>query len=325
MMKTSLSVKVGKITFKNPVLVASGTFGYAEEFERFFDLKTLGGIVTKTLTLKPRVGNPPQRVFETPSGMLNAIGLQNVGVESFIKDKLPFLSRIGVPIIASVMGYSVEEFHKTVTALDSAKGVDGYELNLSCPNVDYEKQKPGATKRATDEVEVDRPAKMFAHDARMIQEVVKAVRKVTQKTVIAKLGPDVSDIAGMAIAAEKSGADAVSLINTFIAMAIDTKTQKPVLKNKTGGLSGPCIKPIAVRMVWEVARSVRIPVMGMGGIMNTKDALEFILAGATCIQVGTANFVNPQVCPEIIKGLENHLRKQKIDGITKLIGRVADS
>lgn len=322
-MKPSLAVQFGKIKFQNPVLVASGTFGYAKEFERFYDLKKLGGIVTKTLTVKPRIGNPPQRVFETPSGMLNAIGLQNVGVHDFLKDKLPYLSKLGVPIIASVMGYSLKEFEDAVKALDDSPAIAGFELNLSCPNVEYEKAAP-ARKDGQSEVIVDRPAKMFAHDANMIYEVVKAARAVTSKTLIAKLGPDVSDVAKMALAAEKAGADGISLINTFIAMAIDVKTRRPVIKNRTGGLSGPCIRPIAIRMVWEVHRAVRVPIMGMGGIMDARDAIEFMIAGATCVQVGTANFVNPSVCPQIIDGMAAYLKKSKTASIKELIGTVKD-
>lgn len=313
--KPDLSVSVGKITFKNPVLVASGTFGYAKEFERFFDLKRLGGIVTKTLTVKPRIGNDPWRVCETPSGMLNAIGLQNVGVEAFAKDKLPYLAKLGVPVIASVMGYTADEFAKAVSALDGEAAISGFELNLSCPNVPY------GTKTEAAPV---REAKMFAHDDALIAEVVKAVRAVTKKTLVAKLGPDVSDIGRMAIAAERSGADAVSLINTFIAMAINARTRKPVLKNRTGGLSGPCIKPIALRLVWEAAKSVRIPVIGMGGIMNAEDAVEFLVAGASLVQIGTANFVNPTACPQIISGIEDYLRKEKMTSVTDLIGSLGD-
>ena len=220
MKKPSLQVKIKNVTFQNPVLVASGTFGYAKEFERFFNVKELGGIVTKTITLKPRLGNPPQRVTETPGGMLNAIGLQNVGVEKFIEDKLPYLASLKIPIIVSVMGYSVQEFVEVVRALDGQKGIAGFELNLSCPNVSYGNP---SSKKSSSEPKVDRPVKMFAHDADMIHEVVKAVRAVTQKLLMAKLGPDVSDIGRMALAAEKGGADAICLINTFIAMAIDIK------------------------------------------------------------------------------------------------------
>lgn len=301
----NLGVLLGKLRLKNPVLVASGTFGYAQEFEKLIDLRKLGGIVTKTLTLKPRLGNPPPRIVETPSGMLNAIGLQNVGVAKFIEDKLPYLASLKVPIIASVMGYSVEEFVACVKALDHCDAIHGFELNLSCPNVSYEK-------------------KIFAHDATLIEEVVSATRKVTQKTLIGKLGPDVSDIAQMALAVERGGADAVSLINTLIAMVIDVKTRKPVLANKTGGLSGPCVRPIAVRMTWEAAKAVKIPVIGIGGIMNTHDALEFLIAGASAIQVGTANFTNPAVSMEILKGIEDFMKKEKIRDLKNLIGSIRE-
>jgi len=318
-LKPDLSVQIGGIRLKNPVLVASGTFGYAKEFEKFFDLKKLGGIVTKTLTIKPRVGNPPQRVYETPSGMLNAIGLQNVGAEAFVREKLPYMAGLGIPVIASVMGYSADEFRGVVEVLEKEKGIAGFELNLSCPNVSYEnKRKAGA------ELPADRPARMFAHDRDLIREVVKVVRGATRKTLIAKLGPDVSDIGMMARAAEDAGADAISLINTFIAMAINVKTRRPYLKNKTGGLSGPCIRPIAVRMIWEVAEAVKIPVIGMGGIMNALDAVEFLIAGASAIQVGTATFVKPAVCPEIIRGIEDFMKKEKVRTLRKLIGSIEE-
>ena len=309
MKQPNLEVNIKGVRFKNPVLVASGTFGYAKEFERFFDVRDLGGIVTKTITLKPRLGNPPQRVTETPGGMLNAIGLQNVGVEAFIKDKLPYLASLQIPIIVSVMGHSVKEFEEVVRALEGHEGIHGFELNLSCPNVPYQ-----------EEPEVDRPAKMFAHDAKLIEQVVKKARGQTDRLLIAKLGPDVSDIAGMALACEKGGADAVSLINTFIAMAIDIKTRRPVIQNVTGGLSGPCIRPIAVRMAWEVHNAVKIPVIGMGGISSCKDVVEFLIAGASLVQVGTMNFVNPRICPEIIQGLGDYLRREKIASVQDLVG-----
>ena len=306
-----LSTQIGKIKLKNPVLVASGTFGHAREFEKFFDLKRLGGIVTKTITIKPRLGNPPPRIVETPSGMLNAIGLQNPGAERFIEEKLPYLRKLGVPIIVSAMGYSVEEFVSLVKKLDTADGIDGFELNLSCPNVPYSTKTEALTL-----------VKMFAHDDAMIEQVVSAVRQVTDKTLIAKLGPDVSDIGKMAMASERAGADAVSLINTFIAMVIDVKTRKPVLANKTGGLSGPCIRPIAVRMAWEVCKKVKIPVLGMGGIMNAKDALEFLVAGCSAVQVGTANFMDPSASMAILEGLEKFMNEEKIKSLKELIGSV---
>jgi len=240
--------------------------------------------------------------------MLNAIGLQNPGVERFVTEKLPYLKSLKIPIVVSVMGYSVKEFTEVVGRLEKEGGFDGYELNLSCPNVPY-----GSSAEA---------ARMFAHDAKLIGGVVAAVRKRTRRTLIAKLGPDVSDIGRMARAAESAGADAVSLINTFVAMAIDVKTRKPVLANKTGGLSGPCVRPIAVRMTWEVCRKVKIPVIGIGGIMNAHDALEFFIAGASAIQVGTANFVNPKASIEILDGLKNYLRKEKMNDFKNLVGSI---
>ena len=310
-MGLDLSVQIGKIKLKNPVLVASGTFGHGKEFEPFFDLKRLGGIVTKTITVKPRLGNPPPLIVETPAGMLNAIGLQNPGAEKFLEEKMPYFRKLGIPILASVMGYSVEEFVQVVQMMDRAEGIDGFELNLSCPNVPY-----------SSKTEALSLVKMFAHDERMIEEVVAAVRQATDKTLIAKLGPDVSDIVKMAAAAERAGADAVSLINTFIAMVIDVKTRRPVLANKTGGLSGPCVRPIAVRMVWEVAKKIRIPVLGIGGIMDASHALEFLVAGASAVQVGTAAFMNPQAPVDVLDGIEAFMHEQKIARMKELIGSV---
>jgi len=309
-MGLDFSSQIGKIKLKNPVLVASGTFGHAKEFEKFIDLKKLGGVVTKTITLKPRLGNPPPRIVETPSGMLNAIGLQNPGVEKFIEDKLPYLRKLGIPVIVSVMAYNVEEFVEVVRRLDREASIDGFEMNLSCPNVSY------GAKTGTD------APKMFAHDDAMIGEVVGAVRKATTKTLIAKLGPDVSNIGKMAQAAERAGADAVALINTFMAMVIDLKTRKPVLANKTGGLSGPCIRPIAVRMVWETFQKVRIPVVGIGGIMNGRDAAEFLVAGASAVEVGTANFMNPRASMEVLEGLKTFLEGEKVKNLKEIIGSV---
>lgn len=310
-MKPDLKVRIKNVTFPNPVLVASGTFGYAQEYERFYPVKQLGGIVTKTITLKPRIGNPPQRVVETPGGMLNAIGLQNVGAEKFVSDKLPYLKKLGIPVIVSVMGYSVEEFCAVVRFLDRVPGIDGFEMNLSCPNVSYgTAAKAGAAKKP----------RMFAHSEVLIQEVVGAVRKTTRKLLAAKLGPDVSDIGAMAQAVERGGADAVSLINTFTAMVIDLKTRKPVLANRTGGLSGPCVRPVAVRMVSDVFRAVRIPVIGMGGITSGRDAAEFMVAGASLVQVGTINFTRPTACPEILRDLKAFLVREKVPAVRQLTG-----
>lgn len=284
-------VKIGKLNLKNPVMVASGTFGYAKEFEGLVDLKKLGAIVTKTITLKPRTGNPMPRTCETASGMLNAIGLQNEGVDDFIHEKLPYLSKIGVPIIVSISGDSVDEFCELAKRLDREKGVDGIELNLSCPNI-----KGGGFSV--------KGGKLIAQDKDATYNVVKKTRGATSKTLIAKLSPNVTDIVEIAEAACKAHADSVSLINTLIGMAIDTETGKPILGNITGGLSGPCIKPIALRMVWEVAKNIDRPVIGMGGIATADDAIEFLIAGARAIQVGTANFIDPGACEKIIKGVK---------------------
>ncbi len=308
----NLETSIGKIKFKNPVLVASGTFGYAEEFGQFFDLKKLGGIVTKTVTMKPRVGNAPPRVVETPSGMLNAIGLQNPGADIFLKEKLPFLNKLGLPVIASVMAYSPDELTELVARLDGSGGIHGYELNLSCPNVAYQNAAEGAA------------PKMFAHDPGMVRQAVSAARRSTKKTLVAKLSPEVSDIVIMARAAEEAGADGLSLINTFSGMVIDVRKRKPVLGNRTGGLSGPCIRPLAVRMVWQVYKHVKIPILGIGGIMNARDALEFMIAGASAVEVGTASFIDPCAAINVLNGIKDFMKKEKIGDIKELIGSVKD-
>ncbi|MBU1005982.1 MAG: dihydroorotate dehydrogenase [Candidatus Omnitrophica bacterium] len=283
-------ITIGKLKLKNPVMVASGTFGYAREFEDFLDLKKLGAIVTKTITLKPRQGNPMPRICETASGMLNAIGLQNEGIENFINEKLPYLAKIGTSVIVSISGNNAEEFSRLAKRLDKEKSVDGIELNISCPNI----QAKGLVAQCPDAT----------------YEVVEAVRKATDKTIITKLSPNVTDIVGIAKCACNAGSDAVSLVNTFLGMVIDINTEKPKLANVTGGLSGPCIKPIALRMVWEVAKNIDKPVIGMGGIMSAEDAIEFLLAGAKAVQVGTANFVEPGICEKIIKGIDKWTKKK---------------
>ncbi|MBU1087355.1 MAG: dihydroorotate dehydrogenase [Candidatus Omnitrophica bacterium] len=302
------SVRLGKLKLKNPVTVASGTFGYAQEFKELVDLNALGAIITKTITLNPRLGNPVPRLAETSSGMLNAIGLQNEGLDNFISIKLPLLQRIKTKIIVSVSANSAEEFIHCVQALEKVN-VEAVELNLSCPNIKYAKLKSSKGK-----------ARIFAQDENDTFSLINAVAKKTNLVLIAKLSPNVTDITGIAMAAEKAGAHALSLVNTFSAMAIDINTLKPRLANVNGGLSGPAIKPIAVKMVYDVAQAVNIPVLGMGGIMNSDDAVEFILAGATAIGVGTANFVQPNVSMEIIKGIEQYCKKNNIKDINKLIG-----
>jgi len=302
------SVKLGKLKLKNPVTVASGTFGYAQEFKDLVDLDRLGAIVTKTITLNARLGNPTPRLAETSSGMLNAIGLQNEGLDNFIKVKLPMLQKIKTKIVVSVSANSAEEFIHCVKALEKAK-VQAVELNLSCPNIKYAKLKSSKGK-----------ARIFAQDENDTFSLINAVAKKTNLVLIAKLSPNVTDITSIACAAEKAGAHAVSLINTFSAMAIDINTLKPRLANISGGLSGPAIKPIAIKMVYDVAKTINIPILGMGGIMNAADAIEFILAGATAISVGTANFVQPSISMDIIKGIEQYCKKNNIKDINKLIG-----
>ncbi|MFH1094561.1 MAG: dihydroorotate dehydrogenase [Candidatus Omnitrophota bacterium] len=304
-----LSINLGRLKLKNPVTVASGTFGYAEEFKDLVKLNALGAIITKTITKEPRLGNAAPRLAETCSGMLNAIGLQNEGLDNFLKVKLPKLEKIGTKIIVSVSANSASEFIYCVKKLEDC-GVEAIELNLSCPNIKYAKLKKSNKAKA----------KIFAQDADDTYALVNAVAKKTDAVLIAKLSPNVTDIAEIAIAAEKAGADALSLVNTISAMAIDIDTGKPKLANVSGGLSGPAIKPIAVKMVYDVYKAVRIPIIGMGGIMNADDAIEFMIAGATAVSVGTANFVNPRVSMEVIEGIRNYCKKKKLKNLKQLTG-----
>lgn len=298
----NFSINLAGIRMKNPVMVASGTFGYAKEFEKFYNLNKLGGIVTKTITLKPRQGNPPLRIVETPSGMLNTIGLQNPGLDAFVREKLPYFRKLKTPLIASIAGTHTEEFIKLAQELSRHKVIKGIELNISCPNIKYHGKK------------------LFCQDAEQTGSLVRAVRRATKLPLIVKLSPNVTDVAEIALAAEQAGADAVSLINTFYGMAVDVKTQKPMLSTVSGGLSGPAIKPVALYMVWRVYHAVKIPVIGIGGIMNAQDAVEFMLCGATAVQVGTANFVNPKVVSEIVDGLRKFAATNKIRQISQLVG-----
>lgn len=303
-MKTKISVEIGRLKLKNPVMVASGTFGYAEEFKDFVDLKQLGALVTKTITLKPRQGNPMPRTCEAPAGMLNSIGLENPGIEYFIKDKLPFLRKTGVPVIASVASVEEpEEFLELTARLNVIEEVAAIELNISCPNIRTEDRRD-----------------LIAQDPVATYEIVRAVRKVTRKTLIVKLSPNVTDITEIAKSAQDAGASAVSLINTLSGMSIDVVERKPKIASGIAGLSGPAIRPIAVRMVREVFNKVKIPVIGMGGITDTASALEFIIAGATAVSTGTANFINPGISAEIISGLKEYLVKNKISDIRELVG-----
>lgn len=297
----NLSVNIGQLKLKNPVMTASGTFGYGEEYSEFIDLNRLGAIVVKGLSILPKEGNPPPRIIETASGMLNAIGLQNIGIDNFIRNRLPFLRKFDTPVIANFFGDSVAEYSEAAKKLSSAEGVHGLEMNISCPN-----KEAGWC--------------IFGTDPKVAYDVISAARKATALTLIVKLSPNVTDVAMMARVAEDAGADAVSLINTLTGMAIDAVSRRPRLANITGGLSGPAIKPVALRMVWEVYKAVKIPVIGMGGIMNSEDAVEFLLAGACAVAVGTANFVNPSAAVEIIEGIEGFMKENAVFDIKELIG-----
>lgn len=300
-MQPDMSVEIAGLKLRNPVMTASGTFGYGEEFSQYVNLETIGAFVTKGLSLKPRAGNPTPRIVETPGGMLNAIGLQNVGIEAFIQKKVPFLRTVNTPAIANFFGYTPEEYAELASRLDTIPEVAALEVNISCPNV-----KQGGI--------------VFGTDPGCAASVVKACRAATTKPLIVKLSPNVTDIVEMAQACEGAGADALSVINTLTGMAIDLERRRPVLANVTGGLSGPAIKPVALRMVWQVARAVKVPVIGIGGIMSATDALEFMLAGATAVQVGTASFVNPSAAQEIAQGMQQWLEERGIGDVKSLIG-----
>lgn len=297
----NLSVTIASLKLKNPVMTASGTFGYGEEYSEYIDLNRLGAIVVKGLSITPRDGNPTPRVVETPAGMLNAIGLQNIGVRAFIKDKLSFLKQFNTPVIANFFGDTVQEYIKAAEELSAADGVHALEMNISCPN----KQEGWI---------------VFGTDPKIMADVVGKVRKATNLPLIVKLSPNVTDIGHMAKVAEDAGADALSVINTITGMVVDIRQRKPVLANNTGGLSGPAIRPIAVRMVWETCRAVSIPVIGMGGVMTAGDALEFLIAGARAVAVGTANFVNPAAAVEIIDGIEKFIIEENISDVNSIIG-----
>jgi len=302
--KPNLEVEIAGIKLKNPVMTASGTFGYGQEYTPFVDLNRLGTIILKGITLKPKIGNPPPRVIETPSGMLNAIGLQNVGVEILIKEKLPYLKNFNVPVIINISGDTIEEYVELVRRLGEISveiGVSGLEINISCPNV-----KNGGM--------------VWGTDAKTTYKIVSSIRKVTTLPLIVKLTPNVTDIKIIAQAAEEAGADALSLINTLVGMAVDIDSCKPKLANISGGLSGPAVKPVALWLVWQVFQTVKIPIIGIGGIIKVEDALEFIIAGARAIEIGTANFVNPRVTIEIIEGIEKYLIENNIKDINDLVG-----
>jgi dihydroorotate dehydrogenase (NAD+) catalytic subunit len=297
----NLAVELGSLKIKNPVMTASGTFGYGEEYADYVDLNRLGAIVVKGLSLKPRLGNPPPRIMETAGGMLNSVGLQNIGVDAFIEEKLPFLHKYDVAVIANIYGETYDEYKKVAKILSSAKGVHALEVNISCPNV-----KNGGLS--------------FGSDPKIAARVTRGVKDETSLPVIVKLTPNVTDIAAIAQAVEKAGADAISLINTLTGMSVDLKTRRSHLKNITGGLSGPAIKPVALRMVWQVVQRVSVPVIGIGGIMTAEDALEFLILGARAVQIGTANFINPHVTLEVIEGIKNYLAANKIKDVNDIIG-----
>jgi dihydroorotate dehydrogenase (NAD+) catalytic subunit len=296
-----LAVNIGGMALKNPVMTASGTFGYGEEYAPFVDLNRLGALVVKGLSLEPRAGNPPPRIMETPSGMLNAVGLQNIGIRTFIDDKLPYLRKFDTAVVANIFGETVDEYRRMAEILDGAEGVHAIEVNISCPNV-------------------KRGGIAFGARPDLAAEVTRGVRGETGLPLIVKLTPNVTDVAEIAVAVEAAGADAVSLINTLTGMSVDIETRRPHLENVTGGLSGPAIRPVALRMVWQVVRAVKVPVIGIGGIMTASDALEFFIAGANAIQVGTANFVNPASVLKIIDGIDKYLVRHNMANIAELIG-----
>ncbi len=302
-MKPNLKVKIRDLEFKNPVITASGTFGYGLEYSQFVDLNRLGGIVVKGLSLYPKEGNPPPRIYETPCGMINSIGLQNIGYEVFIKEKLPVLKKFDTNVIVNFFGENLSEYIEIALKLDSTDGIHALEMNVSCPNKNSEWRQMGI-------------------DPKLLAQAVKEVRKRISKPLIIKLSPQVTDISLMAKICEEEGADAVSLINTIPAMVIDIKTRRSLIGTLTGGLSGPAIRPVALRAVWEVAKAVNIPVIGMGGITSAEDALQFIIAGATLVAVGTANFINPITTIEVIEGIEKFLVEETIEDIKELIGKL---
>ena len=296
-----LITNIDGIKLRNPVMTASGTFGYAREFETYVNLNRLGGIIVKGLSLLPSMGNPPPRIVETACGMLNAIGLENVGIETFIEEKLPFLKRLSTPVFVNIYGRSVDEYAALAERIEGEDGIAGIEVNISCPNV-----KAGGV--------------AFGVDPDAAGQVVREVRRKTTKTLIVKLSPNVTDITTIAKRVVGEGANALSLINTITGMAIDVAKRRPVLANVTGGLSGPAIKPVALRMVWQVCQTVKVPVIGIGGITTARDALEFLIAGASAVQVGTANFINPRATMDIISGIEDYLKENDLHRLTDLIG-----
>jgi dihydroorotate dehydrogenase (NAD+) catalytic subunit len=300
--RLDMSVRLGRLRLKNPVMTASGTFGYGKEYAEYIDLNKLGAIVVKGISVKPMAGNPTPRIMETPCGMLNAIGLQNPGLKTFVKEHLPFLRKLRTKVIVNILGNSIDEYVKLAESLEDA-GIDAIELNVSCPNV-----KKGGI--------------FFGTDINLFSELISTVRKNVGMTIITKLSPNVSDITLFARAAEDAGSDMISLINTITGMSIDIRTRRPRLANITGGLSGPAVRPVAVRMVWECYRKVNIPIIGMGGIMTGDDAVEFMLAGASAVAVGTGNFINPETTLNVIEGIKEYMKANDIYSPSELTGAV---
>jgi len=298
---SDMAVKIGRLELANPVIAASGTFGYGREFSQIYDASVLGAVIGKTVTLLPRQGNPPPRTVETPSGMLNSIGLANPGIDRFLAEELPFMRRLGTRIVVNIAGESAGEFAELADRIASAGGADALELNVSCPNV-------------------TKGGMFFGQDPAATAEVVRAVREKTDLPLWAKLTPNVTDIAKVAVAAADAGAEAVVVANTVLGMAVDWRSRRPALAGVTGGLSGPAIKPVALRLVWQVHRAVDVPVIGSGGIATAEDALEFIVAGASAVEVGTANFVSPTASPRMIAGMQGMLEKAEVASVCGLVG-----
>jgi dihydroorotate dehydrogenase (NAD+) catalytic subunit len=298
----NLAIKIGNFGLKTPVICASGTFGYGEELKELVDFKNIGAITTKTITLQPREGNPAPRIYETEYGVINSIGLENPGLDEFLEEKLPKLIKLPVQFIVSVGGFSQEDYEETIRRLEDKKEIEAFEVNLSCPNIKMKK--------------------MFSQNKELTYNLVKSLKAITKKTLIIKITPEIDNIVEIAKSAESAGADALSVVNTFFAMAINIETKKPYLGSGYGGYSGRAIKPLALYKVWQVAKNVSIPVVGGGGIENASDAIEFILAGATAISLGTVNLVYPNKASDIIKGIKDYMKRKKIDDICKLKGAI---
>ncbi len=307
-MSARLETTLGGLRMKNPVTVASGTFGYGQEYDRYFDIAQLGAVTTKSLTLQPRAGNKPPRLVETTAGMLNAIGLQNVGLDTYLREKLPFLRSKDVPIIANIYGHGPDEYAELARRLEVEGAADAIEANLSCPNVHDATSAGGAA--------------LVAQDPEKVRAYTQAVRASTRLPLFVKLSPNVASIIPPALAAQEGGADAVSIINTLIGLAIDTETRRPRLANIVGGLSGPCIRPVALKMVWDAARALNIPVIGMGGICTAEDAIEFLLAGATAVAVGSMSFRQPDTAVKVIRGIDEYLVRHNEENVRAVVGAI---